>query len=59
MSELLATLIGEPPLSKMNPPNTKGGSFVSQLGSFAKNGNRRGKNHGDFSFDHRNTTDRF
>ena len=24
-----------------------------------KNGNRRGKNHGDFSFDHRNTTDRF
>ena len=36
MSELLATLIGEPPLSKMNPPNTKGGSFVSQLGSFAK-----------------------
>lgn len=28
------------------------------LGS-TKNGNRRGKNHGDFSFDHRNTTDRF
>ena len=24
-----------------------------------KNGNRRGKNHGDFSFDHRNTTDGF
>ena len=24
-----------------------------------KNGDRRGKNHGDFSFDHRNTTDRF
>ena len=24
-----------------------------------KNGKRRGKNHGDFSFDHRNTTDGF
>ena len=55
------------------PANEKSG-LVAQLGErcvriaevegsipfeSTKNGNRRGKNHGDFSFDHRNTTDRF